>query len=121
MNQVRTQLKILHPEDLNPRVCVVVGTRPGIVMFSPIIRELETRSVDFFVLHTGQHYSHNMDGVLFSDLSLKDPKYRLESVQNCKYHGEQTAEMLKGINRPGPTARSLVPSPTRIPTAGSYL
>lgn len=97
LNQVKTQLKILHPQDLNPRVCVVVGTRPGIVMFSPIIRELERRGVDFFVLHTGQHYSHNMDGVLFSDLSLKKPKYRLESVQNCRYHGEQTAEMLKGI------------------------
>ncbi len=84
---------------MNARVCVVVGTRPGIVMFSPIIRQLEQSGADFFVLHTGQHYSQNMDGVLFTDLSLKQPKYRLESVQYCKYHGEQTAEMLKGIER----------------------
>lgn len=97
MTQPSKLMKILHPEDLNSRVCVVIGTRPGIVMFSPIIRELEQRGVDFFVLHTGQHYSQNMDGVLFTDLALKQPKYRLESVQYCKYHGEQTAEMLKGI------------------------
>jgi UDP-N-acetylglucosamine 2-epimerase (non-hydrolysing) len=94
-----TQLKVLRPEELNARVCVVIGTRPGIVMFSPIIRELEHRGADFFVIHTGQHYSYNMDGVLFADLTLKEPKYRLETVQYCKYHGEQTAEMLKGIER----------------------
>lgn len=99
MTQGKVQLKILHPEDLNARVCVVIGTRPGIVMFSPIIRELKKCGVDFFVLHTGQHYSHNMDGVLFADLSLTAPKYRLESVQYCKYHGEQTAEMLRGIEK----------------------
>lgn len=97
MNERIKEFKILHPEDMNLRVCVVVGTRPGIVMFSPIIRELERREADFFVLHSGQHYSPNMDGVLFSDLSLKKPRYRLESVQDCKYHGAQTAEMLKGI------------------------
>lgn len=97
MTENKAQLKILHPENLNPRVCVVIGTRPGIVMFSPIIRQLEKCGADFFVLHTGQHYSHNMDGVLFTDLSLPTPKYRLESVQHCKYHGEQTAEMLRGI------------------------
>jgi UDP-N-acetylglucosamine 2-epimerase (non-hydrolysing) len=97
LSQSKAHLKILHPEDLNPRVCVVIGTRPGIVMFSPIIRQLEQSGTDFFVLHTGQHYSENMDGILFNDLALKRPKYRLESVQFCKFHGEQTAEMLKGI------------------------
>ena len=93
------KLKILLPEELRSRVCVVLGTRPGIVMFSPIIRELERRGADFFVIHTGQHYSYNMDRVLFDDLSLKEPSYRLETVQFCSYHGEQTAEMLKGIEQ----------------------
>src|SRR5215469_5276386 len=92
-------LKVLRPDQLESKICVVIGTRPGIVMFSPIIRELERRAVDFFVVHTGQHYSYNMDRVLFEDLGLKEPGCRLETVRFCTYHGEQTAEMLKGVEQ----------------------
>lgn len=93
------KLKALRAEDLAPRVCVIVGTRPGIIMFCPVIRQLRERGLDFFVTHTGQHYSYNMDRVLFADLGLPEPKYRLDNVQFCNYHGEQTAEMLKGVER----------------------
>jgi UDP-N-acetylglucosamine 2-epimerase (non-hydrolysing) len=93
------RLKVLQAADLQEKVCVVVGTRPGIVMFSPIIRELERRRADFFVLHTGQHYSYNMDRTFFVDLGLREPQYRLDTVQYCKFHGEQTAEMLKGCEQ----------------------
>jgi UDP-N-acetylglucosamine 2-epimerase (non-hydrolysing) len=95
----RNVLKVLHPDQLESKICVVIGTRPGIVMFSPVIRELEQCTTDFFVIHTGQHYSYNMDRALFEDLKLKEPSHRLETVQFCTYHGEQTAEMLKGIER----------------------
>lgn len=92
-------LKILGEEDLEDGIAVTVGTRPGIVMFSPIIRELERRGADFFVIHTGQHYSYNMDQAFFEDLELREPDYKLDTVKTCVYHGEQTAEMLKGIER----------------------
>lgn len=93
------RVKVLSPDQLEAKICVVIGTRPGIVMFSPIIRELERRSTDFFVIHTGQHYSYNMDRALFEDLRLKEPDYRLDIVQFCIYHGEQTAEMLRGVEQ----------------------
>ncbi len=92
----QSQPKVLQPDELEDKVCVVVGTRPGIIMFSPIIRELERRAVPFFVLHTGQHYSYDMDATFFAALHLAAPRYRLTDVQHCKLHGEQTAEMLKG-------------------------
>jgi len=95
----KARLKILREEDLEPRVCVVVGTRPGIIMFSPIIRELQRRDLDFLVIHTGQHYSYNMDRKFFEDLQLPEPDYKLDTVQHCTYHGEQTAEMIKGCER----------------------
>ena len=95
MNQA-PELKVLSPEELQNKVCIVVGTRPGIIMFSPIVTQLEQRKLNYFVLHTGQHYSYNMDRKFFEDLGLKKPLYRLETVQYCKLHGEQTAEMLKG-------------------------
>lgn len=95
----KLELKILHEDELKEKVGVVVGTRPGIVMFSPIIRELECRKMDFFVIHTGQHYSYNMDGTFFEELNLKKPQYKFDTVQYCKLHGEQTAEMLKNCEK----------------------
>jgi len=92
-------LKTLGEDELKNRIAVTVGTRPGIVMFSPIIRELQRRGADFFVIHTGQHYSYNMDQAFFDDLELREPDYKLDTVKTCIYHGEQTAEMLKGIER----------------------
>ncbi|MEJ5292179.1 MAG: UDP-N-acetylglucosamine 2-epimerase (non-hydrolyzing) [Candidatus Methanosuratincola sp.] len=79
------------------KVAVVLGTRPEIIKMSPVIRELERRGIDQFVLHTGQHYSHNMDGVFFEVLRLKKPKYNLGVGSGT--HAEETAKMLMGIER----------------------
>jgi UDP-N-acetylglucosamine 2-epimerase (non-hydrolysing) len=98
MNE-NTNLKILAEKDLTDKICVVVGTRPSIIMFSPIIRELERQKLNYFVIHTGQHYSYNMDRKFFEDLELKEPEYKLDTVKNCHFHGEQTAEMLKGTEK----------------------
>lgn len=90
------QLKTLDERTLERMAVVVLGTRPGIVMMSPIIRELEARGVPFRVLHTGQHYSANMDADLFEDLGLRPPDHRIEGVAETVYHGAQTAAMLQG-------------------------
>jgi UDP-N-acetylglucosamine 2-epimerase (non-hydrolysing) len=71
-------------------------TRPGIVMLSPVIRELTERGLPFFVLHSDQHYSPNMDGELFEDLQLPIPQHRLRGVAEQTLHGSQTAAMLSG-------------------------
>ena len=90
-------LKIL--KKFNKKICLVIGTRPSIVMFSPIIRTFKKSGLDFFVIHTGQHYSYNMDKKFFEDLNLPEPEYKLNDVKNCKFHGEQTARMLGGIEK----------------------
>lgn len=81
------------------KTCVVVGTRPGIIKMSPIIDALRCRNVESFTIHAGQHYSYELDGKMFEDLDLDQPKYHLEEVRNKEFHGEQTAAMLKGIER----------------------
>jgi len=91
--------KILRQQDLTDLIAVVVGTRPGIIKMCPIIRELSRRGDDHLVIHTGQHYSHEMDRALFLDLDLPYPTYHLESPRHCRLHGEQTAEMLKGVEQ----------------------
>ena len=74
------------------RVSIILGTRPEIVKFSPIIRECEHLSLDYFVIHTGQHYSYNMDRVFFEQLELPEPKYNLAVGSGT--HGEQTGKIL---------------------------
>ena len=50
------------------RVCIVVGTRPEIIKMSPIIRECRERGLDYYLVHTNQHYSYNMDRIFFEQL-----------------------------------------------------
>lgn len=78
-------------------VCIVLGTRPEIIKFSPIIRELQHNNLDYFILHTGQHYSYNMDRVFFEQLNLPDARYNLDVGSGS--HGEQTGKMLAGIEK----------------------
>lgn len=59
------------------KLAIILGTRPEIIKMSPIIRECEKRGVDFFIIHSGQHYSKDMDDVFFEELELPIPKYNL--------------------------------------------
>ena len=76
-------------------VCIILGTRPEIVKMSPVIREYQERGQDFFVIHSGQHYSYNMDAIFFKELELEAPKYNI-GVGSGK-HGAQTGTMLAKI------------------------
>lgn len=80
-------------------VAVVMGTRPGIVKLAPVVRRLAEAGVPHFVIHSGQHYSENMDRVFFKDLGLPSPEYRIGSRRPGVLQGEQTAEMLAGIEK----------------------
>jgi len=77
------------------RIAIILGTRPEIIKMSPIIRECEKQDIDYYILHTGQHYSYEMDRVFFEQLRLPQAKYNLD-VGSGK-HGEQTGKMLAGI------------------------
>jgi len=79
------------------KLSIILGTRPEIVKFSPIIRECERLHLDYFILHTGQHYSYNMDMVFFEQLDLPAAKYNLEVGSGT--HGKETGEMLIGIEK----------------------
>jgi len=64
---------------------------------SPIIQECERLSLDYFILHTGQHFSYNMDRVFFKQLRLPGARYNLDVGSGS--HGEQTGRMLIGIEK----------------------
>lgn len=78
-------------------ICVVIGTRPEIIKMSPIIRECEIRNIDYFIIHTNQHYSYSMDRIFFEELQLPKPKYNLEVGSGT--HGAQTGKMLMELEK----------------------
>lgn len=77
------------------KIAVVLGTRPEIIKMAPVIRQLEPRRADFFILHTGQHYSYNLDRVFFEQLGLPSAQYNLEVGSGS--HAEQTSRILTGV------------------------
>jgi UDP-N-acetylglucosamine 2-epimerase (non-hydrolysing) len=79
------------------KIAIVVGTRPEIIKMSPIIRECQKRKIDFFILHSGQHYDHNMDEIFFEELELPAPKYNLHV--GSKPFGQQVGMMMKGMKK----------------------
>lgn len=79
------------------KIAIVLGTRPEIIKMSPVIRELERRQGDYFILHTGQHYSYNLDRVFFEQLRLPEARYNLEVGSGS--HAEQTAKILIGVEK----------------------
>ena len=79
------------------KIAVILGTRPEIIKMSPVLRALENQTLDYFILHTGQHYSYNLDKIFFEELELPAPKYNLDVGSGT--HAEETGKMLIGIEK----------------------
>jgi UDP-N-acetylglucosamine 2-epimerase (non-hydrolysing) len=79
------------------KLSIVLGTRPEIIKLSPIIRECQRLCLDYFILHSGQHFSYNMDRVFFEQLRIPDAKYNLDVGLGT--HAEQTAKILVGTEK----------------------
>jgi UDP-N-acetylglucosamine 2-epimerase (non-hydrolysing) len=76
-------------------IAIVLGTRPEIIKMAPVIRECERRDLGYFVLHTGQHYSREMDSIFFEQLELPTPRYNLDV--GSASHAEQTGRIMAGV------------------------
>lgn len=77
------------------KIAIVLGTRPEIIKMAPVIRRCEEQGIDYFIVHTNQHYSENMDKIFFEELELPAAHYNL-NIGSGK-HGEMTGRMLIAI------------------------
>lgn len=76
------------------KIASVVGVRPQFVKASVLSRELRKKHEEILI-HTGQHYDHQMNKVFFEQLNIPEPDYHLNIGSG--FHGFQTGEMLKKI------------------------
>ena len=61
------------------KLLIIVGTRPEIIRLSAVINKCR-RYFDTILMHTGQNYDYNLNGVFFRDLELDDPEIYLDAV-----------------------------------------
>ena len=78
-------------------VAIVLGTRPEIIKMAPIIKELDRKNISYFIIHSGQHYSYNMDKTFFNQLKIPKPSYRLNV--GSKSLGAQIAFIIERTER----------------------
>ena len=63
------------------KLMIIVGTRPEIIRLAAVIKKCR-KYFDTLLVHTGQNYDYNLNGVFFKDLGLDDPDIYLNAVGN---------------------------------------
>ena len=61
------------------KLLIIVGTRPEIIRLAAVINKCR-KYFDCLLVHTGQNYDYNLNGVFFKDLQLSAPDIYLEAV-----------------------------------------
>jgi UDP-N-acetylglucosamine 2-epimerase (non-hydrolysing) len=54
-------------------VAVVTGTRPEIIKMFPVIKQLDSRSIDYEYIHTGQHYDYALSLKFVEEFGIRKP------------------------------------------------
>lgn len=67
---------------MNPRklkVATIVGTRPEIIRLARVIPALDAHC-EHVLVHTGQNYDYELNGIFFEDLGIRKPDVFLEAA-----------------------------------------
>ncbi|MBF7081414.1 UDP-N-acetyl glucosamine 2-epimerase [Desulfallas sp. Bu1-1] len=76
------------------KIVTVIGARPQFIKAAPVSSILSPKYNEI-IIHTGQHYDHDLSEVFFKELGIPEPKYNLAAGSGS--HGWQTAKMVAGI------------------------
>ncbi len=81
------------------KIVLVVGARPNFMKAAPLIRELQRqpRAFDTVLIHTGQHYDHNLSQLFFEQLKMPEPAIYLGVGSGS--HAHQTARIMVELEK----------------------
>jgi UDP-GlcNAc3NAcA epimerase len=77
------------------KIVSIVGARPQFIKAAPVSRALRACGLNEVLVHTGQHYDHNMSALFFNELEIAEPDFNLGVGSGL--HGWQTGLMLTRI------------------------
>lgn len=82
------------------KIVTVVGARPQFVKAAALSRAVtqahaQGKGLHEIIVHTGQHYDHNMSDVFFQQMGIPSPQYHL-GIGGCS-QGAMTGRMLESI------------------------
>lgn len=84
------------------KIVLVAGARPNFMKIAPIIEALrgsngKQKSIDYSLVHTGQHYDQKMSEEFFIQLGIPQPDINLEAGGGSQ--AEQTAAIMTGFEK----------------------
>jgi len=75
------------------KIVNVVGGRPNFPKIAPILEGMaEVPTITALLVHTGQHYDHEMSRIFFEDLKIPEPAFFLGVGSGS--HAQQTAKVM---------------------------
>lgn len=77
------------------KVLTIFGTRPEVIRLNIIINKLD-QICDQILVHTGQNYDHNLDGIFMKQLGIRKPDYYMHAQGTF---AEQIAIIMKETER----------------------
>jgi UDP-N-acetylglucosamine 2-epimerase (non-hydrolysing) len=80
------------------KIAIIAGARPNFMKIAPIIREIRKYpNIDYFLVHTGQHYDYQMSDAFFKDLEIPEPDSFLNVGSGS--HAYQTASIMTAFEK----------------------
>lgn len=80
------------------KIVTVVGARPQFIKLAVVSRVLRRQpELQEVLVHTGQHYDHNMSDVFFEEMDIPKPDYNLGISGGS--HGQMTGQMMIEIEK----------------------
>jgi UDP-N-acetylglucosamine 2-epimerase (non-hydrolysing) len=84
------------------KITLIVGARPNFIKIAPIIHAIhkvqdDGKSIQYRLVHTGQHYDKKMSSDFFEQLGIPEPNINLDSGGGTQ--GEQTASIIVNFEK----------------------
>jgi UDP-N-acetylglucosamine 2-epimerase (non-hydrolysing) len=85
----------MKPDAVGAPILCVVGARPNFMKIAPIMRAMKdaAKPLPVKLLHTGQHYDHQMNSQYFESLGIPNPDINLDV--GSASHAVQTADIMR--------------------------
>ena len=77
-----------------PKIMTVLGTRPDLIRMSKLLNLLdECNELEHVFVHTGQHFSYNLDEIFYKEMKIRKPDFNLKVGQLKQTLAEQLSRL----------------------------